>query len=160
MLLLTFKAQQLWTFLKWKILIVRALIWYFLPHFWELTHSSLNFRHLWWSAKFGKRGNLASKNTNTCMFQCKFKFILKHAFWILIVASASCVHSPQDVSSNRPKNILQQMHRSTEWKIAWLGFIYTKNSCCSCSLFTHCAKTCSAHYFFHARKISKQQGLS
>ena len=133
-------ANEFWR-LEFKILIVRALMWLLLPHFWELTHSSLNVRHLWCAVQ-----KLAKEKILLQPTACLFQFCSETCNWV--VFPARCAVKIQDVSSNRPKNILpKQMHRSTEWKIAWLGFISTKNSCCYSSLFTHSANTCSALYF-------------
>ena len=43
------------------------------------------------------------------------RICLESCTWLLLDPPQTLV-PPHDVSSNRPKNILQQMHRSTEWK--------------------------------------------
>jgi len=119
---------------------------HFLPHFWEFTQA--------WPSDIcdarRKRENLAPSTNHNRMFHHKLKSVLEHPFWLLLEPHTRPRTHRQDVSSNRPKNILQ--NKCIDWPNGKLGFIYTKNNCCSFSLFTHCVTTCNALYFFLPRK--------
>ena len=114
---------------KWKLyfLIICALMCHLLPHFWELTHSSLNFRHLWWSAKFGKIGNLASKNTKHLYVSMQIQiytetYILNFdcCFSLMRAVTSRCQlkstkeYSPTNASIDRMENCMTGVHLHKE----------------------------------------------